>query len=168
MSLYFKRKKFHIFGDINSIDQKNIDIKKITKIPNLYLHDFKHYNNIPSILNASKFLLMPYLNDVTVNSKNLEVSNYMSPLKMFDYLASGKIIFASNLKVYNHILKDKYNCFLIEKNNLNAWFISIKKYSNESFFFKHIRKNTIKTASKYTWDKRVEKICNYYKKIKNV
>ena len=29
----------------------------------------------------------------------------MSPLKMFDYLASGRIIIASNLKVYSHVLK---------------------------------------------------------------
>ena len=41
---------------------------------------------------------MPYLNNVNVNSENLEVGKYMSPLKMFDYLASGRVIFASNLK----------------------------------------------------------------------
>ena len=42
------------------------------------------YRNIPSILMSSKYLLLPYSNKVSVNSKNLEISNYMSPLKMFD------------------------------------------------------------------------------------
>ena len=39
----------------------------------------------------------------------------MSPLKMFDYLAAGKIIIASNLKVYSHILKNKKLFFNFSK-----------------------------------------------------
>ena len=47
----------------------------------------------------------------------------MSPLKMFDYLASGiKLLLTSNLKVYNHILKNRNNSFIVKKNDLNSWF----------------------------------------------
>ena len=162
LALFFKKKKFHVFGDLNSIDERYFDIKKIIKIPNLYLHNFRNYKEIPKILMSSKFLLMPYMKNILVNSKNLEVSNYMSPLKMFDYLASGKIIFASNLKVYNHILKDRYNSILINKNNLQNWFISLKKYSKKNSLSNFLSKNAKITASKYTWDKRVAKIINYY------
>ena len=162
LALFFKKNFFHIFGDLNSIDSKHFDVKEIKKIPNIRLHNFKKYNAIPKILKSSKFLLMPYLKNVSVNSKNLEVSNYMSPLKMFDYLASGKIIFASNLHVYKHILKHKYNCLLIKNNNLQDWFFSIQKFSKKNSFTSSLSKNALKTSSKYTWDKRVEKIINYY------
>ena len=52
----------------------------------------------------------------------------MSPLKMFDYLAAGKIILASNLNVYSHILKNNYNCYLTEKNEEKYWIELIQKY----------------------------------------
>jgi hypothetical protein len=162
LALFFKKKKFHVFGDMNSIDQRYIDKKKIIRIPNLYFHNFRNYSEIPNILNSSKFLLMPYLKNISVNSKNLEVSNYMSPLKMFDYLASGRVIFASNLKVYSHILKNRYNCLLINSNNLQNWFLSLKKYSKKNSLSYLLSKNAKKTALKYTWDKRVTKIINYY------
>lgn len=167
LALFFEKKNFHVFGDLNSIDPKYFDIKKIRKISNLHLHNFRKYNAIPNILKSSKFLLMPYLKNISVNSKNLEVSNYMSPLKMFDYLASGKIIFASNLRVYSHILKDRYNCILIKKNNLEDWLFSIKKYSKKNSFTYLLSKNALKTASKYTWDKRVERIINFYNNNRN-
>ena len=82
---------------------------------NILFYDFKSYKNIPKILKSSKFLFLPYSNQVLVNSDSLEVSNFMSPLKMFDYLAAGKIILASNLNVYSHILKNNYNCYLTKK-----------------------------------------------------
>jgi glycosyltransferase involved in cell wall biosynthesis len=50
----------------------------------------------------------------------------MSPLKLFDYLASGKAIIATNLPVYNHILKDGYNCLLVDPNNYDDWINKIQ------------------------------------------
>ena len=59
---------------------------------------------MPKILSKYDVLLMPYENSVMVNSNNLDTSKYMSPLKMFEYLASGKIIISSNHKVLKEIL----------------------------------------------------------------
>ena len=39
---------------------------------------------------------------------------------MFDYLAAGKIIIASNLKVYSHVLKNKKTVF-DSANNFYQW-----------------------------------------------
>jgi len=111
---------------------------------------------------SSKFLLLPYSNKVSVNSNNLEVSNFMSPLKMFDYLASGKIIIASNLKVYSHILKKNLNCLMPEKNNLESWINLFNTVKNKDGNFDNLRKNGLKTASKFTWDKRIKKIIKHF------
>ena len=58
---------------------------------------------------------------------NIEISDSISPLKMFEYMASKKIILASNLKVYSHILKHNYNALLIEPDNIDKWSENIKK-----------------------------------------
>ena len=112
---------------------------------------------------SSKFLLLPYLNRVAVNSKNLEVSNFMSPLKMFDYLASGRIIIASNLKVYSHVLKNNFNCIMPKTNNFESWINLINLLTIKEKKLDHLRVNALNTASKFTWDNRVKKICKYFK-----
>ena len=53
--------------------------------------------------------------------KNLDVSDYISPLKLFDYLAAGSIIIASKKKAYSHILKHRFNCFLLKSSNSKEW-----------------------------------------------
>lgn len=82
----------------------------------------------------------------------------MSPLKMFDYLSAGLITVASNLKVYKHMLFNNYNCKLVKVDDDEKWsriindiFGNLKKYD-------YIKKNSVKTAKKYTWEKRVKKI----------
>ena len=48
---------------------------------------------------------MPYQKKLSL-IKILKLKNIFT-IKMFDYMASGKIIIASDLKVYKHILKIK-------------------------------------------------------------
>ena len=163
LASHFPKKKFHVFGDIKTIDS-NFNKFRINKLKNLYMHNFKSYRYIPRILMSSKYLLLPYSNKVSVNSKNLEVSNFMSPLKMFDYLASGKVIIASNLKVYSHVLKNNFNCLMPKRNDIESWINLINQISNKKINFNFLRENALNTASKYTWDKRTKKIVNYFKK----
>ena len=63
-------------------------------------------------------LLLPYTTKITVAGDVGNMKKYTSPLKMFDYLASGKILFHLNIRVLNEILQDEYNCFMV-KNYLN-------------------------------------------------
>ena len=163
LASYFPQKKFHVFGDIKTIDHK-LNISQINSLKNLHMHNFKSYKYIPSILMSSKYLLLPYSNEVSVKSKNLEVSNFMSPLKMFDYLASGKIIIASNLKVYSHILKNNFNCLMPKKNESKSWINLLNYISKKKINHSYLRENALNTASKYTWDKRTKRIESYFKK----
>ena len=106
---------------------------------------------------------MPYQKKVFGIGKNLELSQFMSPMKMFDYLASGKIILASKLKVYEHVLKNNINSFLIVDDNINQWNYMLKKIFFSKSKYKSIRNNALKTANEYTWVKRVQKIIKFNK-----
>ena len=39
---------------------------------------------------------------------------------MFEYLASGKVIIASKMQVYKHILQNNYNSYLINR-DIGSW-----------------------------------------------
>ena len=73
---------------------------------------------------------MPYQKKIGVLIKNTTSRKLFFTIKMFDYMAAGKIIIASDLKVYKHILKIRINSVLINPNKINLWVKSIKNVSN--------------------------------------
>ena len=96
--------KFNLYGNINTLN--NEKISSIKKLKNVKLNNFLEYRKIPKILMSNKILLMPYEKKIGVLIKGLDVSQYISPLKLFDYLASGSVIVASKKKsVFTHFKK---------------------------------------------------------------
>ena len=109
--------KFDLYGDLKTIKSKF----NFNYYPNIKFYDYVAYKNIPEILKNYEVALMPYKNKILARSKNLEISRYISPLKMFDYLSAGKIILATNLPAYSHILKNNQNSFLLSSKNIFLW-----------------------------------------------
>ena len=73
---------------------------------------FISYNKLTKQIKKYKNSLMPYQKKVSVLIKNTQVESYFSPLKcLITWLL--KIIIASDLKAYKHILKNKINSVLI-------------------------------------------------------
>ena len=111
---------------------------------------------------------MPYQNKVKGRS-SISLEKYMSPLKMFDYLAAGMVIIASSLQVYKHILKNNYNCKLARVNDDIDWSNKINNIIKNKSAKILIKKNAYKTASKYTWENRCKKIIkNFFLKITSI
>ena len=152
--------KFNIYGDINDISSDN---SVILKKSNVLFNNHVNYFQIPKILSKHRILLMPYQKKVYGIGKNLELSQFMSPMKMFDYLASGKIILASKLKVYEHVLRNNKNSFLVDSDNIDQWNYMLRKIFYSKNQYKDIRNNALKTATKYTWVKRAQKIIRFNK-----
>lgn len=152
--------KFYLYGDDSTLDT---NIKKNFFLNNMIFKGNVNYFQIPKILNKFEIILMPYLDKVYVRSKQAEVSKYMSPLKLFDYLSSDGIIIASNHHNYKHILKNNHNCFLINSDKPILWMQKIRevlKNPNTNRLSK-IRQNARITVSRYTWKNRARKIINF-------
>ena len=148
---------FHLYGDLtNSKYTKD----HFAKQKNLKYLGFVEYKDMPKILNQYDLYLMPYSKKVYVRSNNLEVGKFMSPMKLFEYMAGKGVLMASKMPVYNHILNKK-NSILINqlsinlwKNNINNFFLNKKKY-------KHLSLNSNKIIKEFTWDNRVKKILKF-------
>ena len=146
---------FHIYGE-----KKYLKSRKNEN--NVQVFNYVNYSKIPEILSRYQVALMPYQNKVRGRGSIL-LQKYMSPLKMFDYLAAKMIIVASNLKVYQHILKNNFNCLLVETNDDNKWSKAIKSALQTKRKNKYLRINAYQTAKKYTWDKRCRNILYFFK-----
>ncbi len=151
--------KFDLFGNRKTMDY-NLSLKKIPK--NIKFKGFLTYNKISNILPKYKILLMPYQKQVGVLIKKIDVSSYFSPLKLFEYMATGRIIIASDLKVYKKILRNYHNSIVLNPNHTNKW---VKKI-NQIFKTKkydYLGNNAKKDLKKYTWESRVNKVITFSK-----
>ena len=157
IELAIKNKKlnFYLVG-------KDKNFKLTKKLPlNIKILNHVPYSKVPNLLSKFDILLMPYQKIVRVNSNNLNTAMYCSPLKMFDYLASGKIIISSKLSGINEILKNNYNSLLVKSDDLKQWNNSIKYILRNKSLAKKLRSNAFNTAINNTWKKRLEKIIKH-------
>ncbi len=148
----FKNLKFNIYGDpLNNF----YDITKNVKI-----HGYINYEKVPYVLANSDILLLPTAHLQYGRSKSVNITNYNSPLKMFDYLAAGKITIASKRDGICEVLKHNYNSIIVNKYDLKNWIKAMNDILNNKYNLNKLRSNSIITAKKFTWDKRVVKILN--------
>ena len=96
---------------------------------------------------------MPYAKKVSVRSKSLNTADYCSPLKMFDYLASGRIIISSKLSGICEVLKHNENSIIVENYEYKLWEQEIIKIIKKEYDTEKLKNNAIKTAREYTWVK---------------
>lgn len=155
-----KNINFHIYGEKKFLYEK-------IKLNNVKVFDYITYNKVPKVLSKYDIALMPYQNKVKGRS-SIYLEKYMSPLKMFDYLAARMVIIASNLNVYRHILKDGFNCKLVKINDDKNWSDTITKVFRNKINKSKLKQNAYKTAIKYTWEKRCIQIVNFFYKEKNL
>lgn len=101
-------------------------------------------------------VLMPYSNKVEVYGEDL--TNYMSPLKMFEYMASGRVIVSSDLPVIREVLEHKRNCFLAEPDNVKSWEETIRYIGEHKEEAKQVARQAKADVSAYTWNNRARKI----------
>ncbi len=156
-----KKISFFVYGDINTAEKKLF--KNIKRIKNLKIMGHVNYCKIPNILDKHPIILMPYEKKVFGNHDTANLADFMSPLKMFDYLASKKIIISSKNQNIEKILKNNYNGIICSKLSLDEWSKKIIYLMNNMNLKKNLGKNALVTAKKFTWKARVNKISKFIK-----
>lgn len=157
-----KKFNFYVYGDLRTASNSVID--DCRNLKNIKLLGHVSYNKIPKILKSHKIILMPYSKEVFGNHKYANLSSYMSPLKLFDYLAAGRVIIASKNKSYAHILKNNTNSLLCSSLEVNDWIRAISRISSNRFNFIKFQKNSLKTAKLFSWQSRASNIIRFIDK----
>jgi glycosyltransferase involved in cell wall biosynthesis len=121
------------------------------KVENLIIKPFQEREIIPFYLKAADVLVIPQ------SSKEKISTHYSSPLKMFEYMASGRPIVASNLSSIKQTLDDESAVFA-EPDNPESFADGIKKILCDEDFAKNISQNAFKKVEQYSWDKRAKSI----------
>ena len=88
---------------------------------------------------------------------SLGFSNFTSPLKLFEYMASGMPIVVSNSEIFREILSQK-NSLFFKENDSKDLAQKIKYLSENQKIAQKIGRNAFFDSKKYTYQKRAEKI----------
>ncbi len=127
-------------------------------LPNLFLHGFVPPSKVASFQNAMDVLLLPAQNRVAVNGGG-DVGAWMSPLKLFEYMAAGKAIIASDLPVLREVLSDRRNCVLAGPSDLAAWQSALELLKRDATLRAELGRTARQEVEQlYSWDKRAERV----------
>tara|TARA_B100001758_G_C18393928_1_gene604662 strand:- start:744 stop:1841 length:1098 start_codon:yes stop_codon:yes gene_type:complete len=133
--------------------------KKIHFLKNLFISDFLDRKKIVNKMKKIDIFIMPYQKGITAKGDVGDISSFTSPMKLFDYLAAGKVIIASELKVLKEILTHNKNCIFIKNfTNIFDWKIAIKKLKNSPKKYNMLSKNAYMLSKKYSYTIRAKKI----------
>lgn len=114
---------FHLYG--GSAGQVSY-WKQKSALPNVHYHGHVPLRELKRNLCAMDVLLAPYQPSVYV-SDGLDSARYMSPMKVFDYLAQGKAIVASRLPAIEEVLEDESNALLCDPVKAAEWVEAIAR-----------------------------------------
>jgi len=104
---------------------------------------------------AADILLMPFPDKV-------HYRYYMSPMKLFEYMASARPIVASDLPSIREVLNDN-NSILVKPDNPDSLAEGIKKALQNSELSDKITRQAFREVGNYTWQKRGQNIINFIK-----
>ena len=88
---------------------------------------------------------------------------WMSPMKMFEYMASGVPIISSKFKVLEEVLINDFSVAYVDNMEPENWIAAIKKLGNDSNIRATLGQNARLEVEKYTWEKRADKILSIIK-----
>jgi glycosyltransferase involved in cell wall biosynthesis len=106
---------------------------------------------VATLLATAAVVVMPHT-ATTVSDR------YASPLKLFEYMASGKPIVASNLSAVREVLRDGDTACLVAPGDERALAAGLTRVLSDPPFAERIARGAFDEAASYTWARRAERL----------
>ena len=107
-------------------------------------------------------LLMPYQVNVSIGVAGRDTAKWMSPLKMFEYMASGVPLISSDLPVLREVLQHEENALLVQPDDTDSWLAAVDKMIEDKEFASRLANSAyIQYRNHHTWEQRAHAlVCN--------
>lgn len=138
--------------DVNRVRRSVVELK----LQNVTLTGFVPNSDLPRYQSACDVLLMPYQRRVSASSGG-DISRYLSPMKLFEYLACGRAICSSDLPVLSEVLSSDI-AILLQPDNVNAWVTALHELSGDPLRRKDLAIRAQRAAGYYSWENRARQI----------
>jgi glycosyltransferase involved in cell wall biosynthesis len=147
---------FHVVG---GEDETVTALRADKSIPeNVHLHGFVSPAETEKLCLAFDVVLAPYQSHVQVAGGG-ETAAWMSPLKVFGYMAAGKPIICSDLPVLREVIECGRNGLLVPPDDSDGWAIALQRLLGDPVLRERLG-STARTdfLAHYTWQRRAQRV----------
>jgi hypothetical protein len=144
---------FHVLGGYEAEIEKWKS--KGGGLPNIVFYGYRPHSHVANFLECTDIVIAPFLRRVIVHGGKDDHASWMSPLKIFEYMAAGKPIISSDLAVLREILVHEENALLCDPDDIESWVRSVDRLRKEPQLMR-----SLATAARsqfeirHTWEKR--------------
>ncbi len=147
---------FHVVGG----EQKTVDaLRADPALPrNIHLHGFVAPAETERLCLAFHVLLAPYQSEVRIAGGG-ETAAWMSPLKVFSYMAAAKPILCSDLPVLREVIEDGRNGILVPPDDPAAWAAALRRLLYDPALRERLgAKAYADFLARHTWQQRAIRV----------
>lgn len=149
---------FHLIGGPAELASQ---FRERNTAPNLYVLGYLAPAEAMSRQRAFDILLAPYGRAVSTASGK-DTTSIMSPMKIFEYMATGKPMIASDLPVLREVLSSE-NCMLAAPDSLEEWDRALCALRDQPELRQRLGHYAKKQfLSRHTWRQRTEAILKHH------
>jgi glycosyltransferase involved in cell wall biosynthesis len=124
------------------------------QLSNLRLHGHVPHGQTDRYRLGCDVLLAPYHRRVSTHGGG-EAARWMSPLKLFEYMATGRAILVSDLPVLREVVRDDVHVIFCEPENTGAWVDALKRLAGDPALRSRLgREARAEFLRKHTWTTR--------------
>lgn len=128
-------------------------------LSNVTLHGYVAPTETKRYREMCDVLVAPYQDVVKVAGNIVDTSRWMSPLKIFEYMASRRAIVCSDLPVLREVLTHGENALLCRCDDVDEWRAATERLRDDTGFRNSLAEAAYRDyMAKYTWEQRAARL----------
>lgn len=144
--------KFHVVGGMEG--EVSYWKEVFSALDNITFYGHVPHSQVHKYICSFDILLAPYQRKVLVSCGG-ETSEWMSPLKIFEYMSSRRPMIVSSIPVLKEVLNNGENCILCNPDDVDQWCRTISALVSDRDLSEKIAGQAyLEFIKKYTWDAR--------------
>jgi glycosyltransferase involved in cell wall biosynthesis len=119
--------------------------------PGLTLVGYVPHRDVPMWYGHADIAVIPYQRD-------LETVDSMSPVKLFEAMASGRPVVASDLPPIREVIVDGENGLLVDPEDVEGWIAAVRRLQIDPKLPNRLAQQARITAKDFSWTRRAQRI----------
>ena len=148
--------------DFNFVGGTREDIARLKAGPcpsNAIFHGHAPHREVWKLYSRFDAVLAPYQSKVKVHGGAGDTAKFMSPLKIFEYMAWGRPILCSDLPALREILAHEQNALLLPPDDVNAWQCALQRLRSDPALAERLGVQSREDLKdRFTWRARAETV----------
>lgn len=132
---------------------------------NIVFYGHQYQNILQARLSRCDALIAPYMPQIHINT-GVDIARWISPLKLFEYMALKKPILCSDIPVLGEIMEHERNALLAPPDNIETWRTNIEcALQDEALRASLVNNAYYDLKAHYSWDIRAQNIIAFMQRL---